>query len=128
MSEEYLWDRSGPPDPEIENLERILAPLRYRPHPLRTGLRGSGEPPQDRYSRIWWAAAAAVVLAAAGISQLAVPGGRNTAWQVTGLEGAARMGDRSASIAMQVRSGQVLRTLSRSQISLEAGDVGKTDL
>lgn len=29
-SGEYWWDRSGKPDPEIERLERTLAPLRYR--------------------------------------------------------------------------------------------------
>ena len=25
MSEKYLWDRSGPPDPEIEGLEQLRA-------------------------------------------------------------------------------------------------------
>jgi hypothetical protein len=30
MREDYLWDRSGPPDPEIERLETELASLRYR--------------------------------------------------------------------------------------------------
>ena len=121
MSERYLWDRSGPPDPEIERLERMLAPLRYQ--------HGAGRLGSHRTRlRIWWAAAAAVVLAAAGVSQFAVPGERNTAWQVTGLEGAARMGDRSATISMQVRSGQVLRTASGSRISLQAGEVGRIDL
>jgi hypothetical protein len=31
--DQYLWDRSGPPDPEIERLERALAPLRLVPRP-----------------------------------------------------------------------------------------------
>jgi hypothetical protein len=30
MREDYLWDRSGPPDPDIERLEAELASLRYR--------------------------------------------------------------------------------------------------
>ena len=30
MSDDWLWDRSGPPDAEIERLEQTLAPLRYR--------------------------------------------------------------------------------------------------
>jgi hypothetical protein len=34
MNEEYLWDKSGEPDPEIQELEQILAPLRYQPKPL----------------------------------------------------------------------------------------------
>ncbi len=121
MSEEYLWDRSGTPDPEIEQLERTLAPLRYR---HRDPLFHAG----PKRPRIWWAAAAAVALAAAGLSQLAMPGARNTGWQVTNLEGAARMGDKSAALAMHVRSGQVLRTADGSQISLQADGVGKIDL
>lgn len=28
---DYLWDRSGPPDPEVEALEKSLAPLRFQP-------------------------------------------------------------------------------------------------
>jgi negative regulator of sigma E activity len=34
MNEDYLWDKSGEPDPQIQELEQILAPLRYRPKPL----------------------------------------------------------------------------------------------
>jgi len=34
MNEDYLWDKSGEPDPQIEELEQILAPLRYQPKPL----------------------------------------------------------------------------------------------
>ena len=34
MKENYLWDRSGEPDPEVQNLEDILGTLRYQPRPL----------------------------------------------------------------------------------------------
>jgi hypothetical protein len=34
MNEDYLWDKSGEPDPQIQELEQILAPLRYQPKPL----------------------------------------------------------------------------------------------
>ena len=30
MSEDYLWDKSGEPDPEVEQLERALGQLRYK--------------------------------------------------------------------------------------------------
>lgn len=30
MSDDYLWDKSGTPDPEIEQLEQLLGDLRYR--------------------------------------------------------------------------------------------------
>ena len=29
--EPYLWDRSGPPEPDVERLERTLAPLAHAP-------------------------------------------------------------------------------------------------
>jgi hypothetical protein len=31
MNEDYLWDKSGEPDPEIQRLEEILRPLGYQP-------------------------------------------------------------------------------------------------
>jgi len=34
MNDDYLWDKSGEPDPEIQQLEQILGTLRYQPRPL----------------------------------------------------------------------------------------------
>ncbi len=34
MNEEYLWDKSGEPDPQVQQLEEILGALRYQPRPL----------------------------------------------------------------------------------------------
>ncbi|HET7114589.1 MAG TPA: hypothetical protein VFI57_13160 [Pyrinomonadaceae bacterium] len=34
MNEDYLWDKSGEPDPEIQELEELLAPFSYQPKPL----------------------------------------------------------------------------------------------
>src|SRR5262249_1456024 len=34
MSCDYLWDRTGEIDPEIQQLEEILDPLGYQPRPL----------------------------------------------------------------------------------------------
>jgi hypothetical protein len=34
MNDDYLWDKSGKPDPEIKQLEEILGPLRYQPREL----------------------------------------------------------------------------------------------
>ena len=35
MNDDYLWDRTGEPDPEIQQLEEVLGTLRYQPRPLR---------------------------------------------------------------------------------------------
>jgi hypothetical protein len=34
MNDDYLWDKTGQPDPEIQQLEEILGTLRYQPQPL----------------------------------------------------------------------------------------------
>jgi len=39
MNDDYLWDKTGQPDPQIQQLEEILGTLRYQPKPL--------EMPQD---------------------------------------------------------------------------------
>jgi hypothetical protein len=120
MSDEYLWDRSGPPDPEIERLERVLAPLR------QVGRASSTAQPRRR--PYWLAAAAAVVLAAVGLMRFAAPAAQTTAWQVANLEGTARVGGKNATIAMPVRTGQTLRTGGASAITLEADKLGQVDL
>jgi hypothetical protein len=117
MRDDYLWDRSGPPDPEVERLERVLGELRYvargsRPARLRTV-----------------AAAAAVLLAALGIAQFQRTPAVSTGWQVSRVEGAVRLGERSAAVSMALRSGELLRTGSgESQLSLEDSAMGRIDL
>ncbi|HEY9141450.1 MAG TPA: hypothetical protein VIN93_11190, partial [Bryobacteraceae bacterium] len=61
MREDYLWDRSGPPDPEIERIEGELGSLRYRFDRSLPGVRQ--RPVRGRLL----AAAAAVLLAAAAL-------------------------------------------------------------
>ena len=34
MNDDYLWDKSGEPDPQIQQLEEILGTLRYQPKPF----------------------------------------------------------------------------------------------
>jgi hypothetical protein len=106
MNEDYLWDRSGPPDPEIEQLENTLARFRYH---HQTILPRAATP---RPSRARWAMAAAIVLAAAGLTKFAVPSAQNSAWQVAGRN---------------VRKGQLLRT-GDSSLQLQAELVGRVDL
>ena len=38
MNNDYLWDRSGEPDPEVQQLEEVLGTLRYQPQPLELPL------------------------------------------------------------------------------------------
>lgn len=55
MNDDYLWDKSGEPDPQIQQLEKILGTLRYQPKPLQL--------PRQRNYRPWLAIAATVAIA-----------------------------------------------------------------
>ena len=72
VSDEYLWNRSGEPDPDVERLERLLGALRHRSGPLDYTRLPASIPsagPRWRWRGIVLAAAAcsAVVIVAAGV-------------------------------------------------------------
>jgi len=100
MNDDYLWDRSGPPDLEVAALERRLAPLRYR-HGRRRGA------PLVARSLV-----AALLAAAAGLVLMVSPEARSTSWQVAGAK---------------LRQGQIVRT-GDTPVQLEAEEVGRVDL
>jgi hypothetical protein len=121
MSDQYLWDRSGPPDPEVQRLEEALAPLRYR-HRAEL-MRARSERP-----RIWQAAAAAAIIAAVALWQFRSIPVQHTSWQVARTEGAARLDESAAAVSAAVKAGQVVRTESNGEVTLLADEVGKVDL
>src|SRR4051812_47426572 len=61
MKEDYLWDKSGEVDVEVERLEKMLGSLRYKrpaePLPLPAARRSI-----FRFNSNWLAAAAAILL------------------------------------------------------------------
>jgi negative regulator of sigma E activity len=61
MNDDYLWDKSGEPDPEIQQLEEILGSLRYQPKPLQLPEELPGTPRRNYVP--WLAIAAAVAVA-----------------------------------------------------------------
>jgi hypothetical protein len=122
MNEDYLWDGSGTPEPDVERMERALRPFRFRLRPGRL-------PEARRPARLRWAAAAAaVVLIAAWLSRASLAPSAVTAWQVAAMEGTARLGSSGAQLRMAVRSGQAVRTGGSSELTLEADPVGRIDL
>jgi hypothetical protein len=103
MNEEYLWDRSGE-DPEIERLERTLAPLRYQFREPRA------VPPRVSAGR--WAVAAAVIGVAAALVLAVAPATPDSQWELAGAK---------------LHQGQVVRT-GNAAVRLEADAVGRVDL
>lgn len=86
MSDDYLWDQTGPPDPLVARLEQALAPVRRRP---------AARP--RRAARLWMplGAAAAVAAACIGWWLAAGPAPTGPGYRVDGLSGreVARVGD-----------------------------------
>jgi hypothetical protein len=131
VSDDYLWDRSGPPDEEIAALERLLAPLGQR-HPTSLppalvapapGRRGPAS-----YVILPLAAAAALVLAVAP-RWLAHPAPANApSWSVVEVEGPASIASRSIDEHSTLSVGQLLRTGVTGRVSLELGPVGHIDV
>jgi ferric-dicitrate binding protein FerR (iron transport regulator) len=118
MSEEYLWDRSGQPDPEIERLEKLLAPLRYQEHRY---------PP--RHYR-WWALAAAAVLAICvylGLNPLRTAP-EKTSWQAVRTEGSPRVNGLAFSGAADIYTGQRIETDATSRVEVRSDFVGQVSL
>ena len=62
MNNDYLWDRTGEPDPEIQQLEQVLGTLRYQPRPLELPAQVRIGHPRTFFSRIAIAAAVATML------------------------------------------------------------------
>lgn len=118
---DYLWDASGTPDPEVEELERVLAPLRLDAN--------RWQPPASKFPvryRVYAAIAASLVLA--------VVIGRwpwrpvETPWSVSDMHGSVQVGHRSAKDQGRLYVGQTVRTGSKSQATLVAEDFGQVDL
>jgi hypothetical protein len=107
MREDYLWDGSGEPDPDVERLERLLGEFRStRPAP--------DLPAANRWShtrRIWSAVAAGLAIAVAGawLASRTTPEG----WRI------ARAGHASSRLAV----GETLET-GTGHATVNVGDIG----
>lgn len=104
---DYLWDRSGEPDPEIKRLEQLLSPLG---HPNDRSL---ALPRRTRWIPL---AIAASLLLVAGASWMALHRNR-TAWKVSGDARVTRL-----------ERGQSLKTDARSHAKLELESVGEVEI
>jgi len=66
MNDDYLWDRTGEPDAEIQQLEEILGTLKYQPTPLLIPAQLPSLQKRRHFSYLAVAAAVALMLFGAG--------------------------------------------------------------
>ncbi len=126
MNDDYFWDRSGTPDPEVERLENLLGPLRHRgtPPELPTVM-----PSPKPTPRVWtWLAAAAVFALLLGGSAWLLRLQASRGWEVVRLEGAPRVGAGVITDSGRLRVGQVLETDAASRARIAVGFIGEVEV
>ena len=127
MTGDYVWDRTGFPDPEIVRLERLLKPLQYQPAPLaaRDAMSGLARV-RSRSSIVVLIATAAAVVAlviASGAGNV-----RGGSLAVTRLAGAPTIGSRPMAEQGQLGAGRWLETGDDGRASIDVGNVGRVEV
>ena len=126
---DYLWDRSGTPDPDVSRLEELLRPLGYA-----AGASWPALPVQSRSrwsSRVWaigrpvLTAAAALVLA---LGAWFLSGGAFGGWTVEQLAGSPSVDGVSLDGDALLRRGGQLVTDDGSRARIAIGRIGRVDV
>lgn len=127
MSDEYLWDGSGTPEPEIERLEKLLG--RFRPAVREFEFPSAATSPLRTRSRRerWWRIAAALVLLLGSIWLMRAVTGR-AAWTIAGQEGSPRIEGRVAERNEIWKIGQWLETDAASRVQLRVDGLGEIEV
>jgi hypothetical protein len=137
--DDYLWDGSGEPDPEIQKLETLLGNFRHnRPAPEFPEL---ARDHRWKFLPRWRGLFPALATAAAAVAAIAVlihlvprrtPDPATLAgWDVSRVEGTPRIGPKAISGKegmSRLRVGQVLETDPQSRASLQSEDTGQIEV
>jgi RNA polymerase sigma-70 factor (ECF subfamily) len=123
MNDDYLWDKKGEPDADVEKLERMLGSFRQAvPPPVF-----QAPPLPSRRTRGWLALAAAVGLVGFLAGWIASRPERPTV-RVASLAGAPRIGSTSIAASGRLRTGQDLVTDAASRARIDMGLIGEVDV
>jgi len=141
MNDDYLWDGSGEPDPEVQQLEKTLGRFRHnRPAPSFdeiTQIRPASQR-SDYHSflvSLRILAAAAAILLAVGLSLFWVrpnPLSESASgWDVARLAGTPRVGSHPIATGAQlsrIRAGQTLETDDSSRALITLDETGRVEI
>jgi len=133
VNDDYLWDRSGPPDEEIAALERVLSPLAQPQPPAPLTLAAWGASPAERrgpatFVLLPLAAAATIALAVAPLWLRTAATSATPPWAVVEVEGAASIASHTVNERSTLSAGQSLRTGPRGHVVLALGPVGHVEI
>ena len=131
MSDDYLWDRSGPPDPDVERLESMLGRLRSTPPLPQLPTMPEVRLKADATTISNWSIRAVVpMLAAAAVIVLMIGqtwrSTRNIAsWEVARLDGQPRIGSAALAGTGRIAVGQTLVTDAASRARVNVSLIGE---
>lgn len=141
MNDDYLWDRSGQPDPEIQKLENTLGRFAHRGEaPEFPAVTATSKPRiWQRMTGLHWthglAAAAGVVLAITAFALIRwserPPAGSGPGWEVKSVAGNAKVETNKlfqTANTSKLRVGQTLVTDGSSKATITVADVGSVDV
>ena len=125
MTDDYLWDRSAPPDPEIQRLEALLHPVAHAHAPLRRDVIPAART-RIRVAR-WGILAAGILVVMGGwyaaSRRVAIP------WSVATVQGAPVIRSADGALARGiVAPGGVVETDARSSAAITVGRIGRAEL
>jgi hypothetical protein len=140
MKDDYLWDGSGEPDPEVQKLENLLGRYRHD-QPAPAFDRIAVEQPAPRHGRFssfrfsfQLAAIATVVLIGVAtfvIFRVRQANRTGPAWEIARIEGAPRVGWHLLSAnsqTAQLKVGQTLVTDNSSRASITLDETGQIEV
>jgi ferric-dicitrate binding protein FerR (iron transport regulator) len=124
---DYLWDRSGDPDAEVERLEQLLAPYRHRgAMPRLPPLRAAAPRRLAVHAAMGFLVTAAsllLVAAAAWFSYSVRP-----KWTVQALAGAPTAAGAPIGGPAQIPNGEIITTDASSRARVDVGSIGIVDI
>ena len=126
MSDRYLWDKSGPPDAEVERMETLLADFAHQGAPLELPAEPPRIPVRARPRWTWALATAAALVAVAGTAWWVSLSRRG--WEVATLSGAPRVAERPLAGSGRVAAGEWLVTDASSSARVTIGTIGVVDV
>jgi hypothetical protein len=130
---DYLWDRSGEPDPETERLEHLLGTLKPQTAmPLELpdrvpALEGRSPARRAVHGVLLGLTAAAVLCLVAGAAWFAV-GQRRYGWAVETLAGTPQVDGKSLAKTGRLGVGKWLETGDAAKARVSVGQIGRVDV
>jgi hypothetical protein len=131
VSDDYLWDRRGEPDPEIARLERVMGTLRAPEPPVplvQVRPVAAARAPGRRFV-LPFAAVATLAVAVASVWLSMYPPGPPASWEVARLDGAPRVASKPLATGVdRLPVGEWLETDAQARARLKVSRIGQVEV